>query len=58
MNWICIKDRLPNNNEDVLVLCRNNVEQSKYINGKFADKYIIGEWQDVTHWIPYVNKES
>lgn len=53
--WISVKDRLPENDERVLV-CLNNVA-SAMCNGKIdTDRFLKNGWvrwnKYVTHWMP------
>lgn len=51
MEWISVKDRLPEEEEKILILSRNKPEKARYIRGQFVDMNICGIWQDVTHWV-------
>ena len=51
-NWINIKDKLPDEEQKILILSRNKPEKGRYFRGEFVDEDIVGIWQDVTHWMP------
>lgn len=53
MNWINVKDKLPEEEQDVWVMSdRFPISSGTFYNGKFTDNKIIGEWQHITHWAP------
>ncbi len=53
MNWISVKDRMPEPYQDVLVTDGVHIEQATYVNGQGIKwdfyGYIIDE-EDITHW--------
>ena len=56
MNWISIKDKLPDNGEDLIALDTNNcINYANFWYTKFEDPVnsscICSEIKNVTHWI-------
>lgn len=62
MNWISVKDKLPNNGEQVLVFDRNkDYHISEYRYGNWQEPYYgqdISDIIDATHWMPLPNEPS
>lgn len=65
MEWISVKDRLPNEEEDVLVLVRNIEHYGRHKEKRniYRDVYVgwivDDEWATVyCHGFQYLNKES
>jgi len=52
MEWISIKDKLPEINEEVLVMDRDFMDFAYYNSeGQWIDREFI-DLDDVTHWMP------
>lgn len=61
MNWIKVTDRLPENNQEILMVYNNLVMEGEFCNGKFYHPsdcahvrgYCYCDPQDgITHWMP------
>ena len=48
--WIPVKERLPENDKTVLVWNRRNSRE--YFDVYDHGRWIIFEWEDITHWMP------
>ena len=48
--WIPVSDRLPENDKTVLVWNRRNSRE--YFDVYDHGRWIILEWEDITHWMP------
>ena len=50
MKWIPVTERLPENDKTVLVWNRRNSRE--YFDVYDHGRWIILEWEDITHWMP------
>ncbi len=58
MNWICIEERYPEDDQEVLMTYNNFVVQGLFKNHTFyhpsCDCFLVLEEQEgITHWMPF-----